>query len=254
MDSTGDFVVAWESYGEDGSSYGVYANRYDLPVVTTTSSAVRLHRQQRRRGRRSGRHAHRQRKLRDYHATVSISNGYVSGEDSLGFVTQGNISGTFSASTGTLTLSGAGNAAQYQTALEWLPTRTLATTRQPRPAPSASRSSTVWALPASSAPRPMPHGRSAGRRGDPVLDHCAACIAHGGWHREHHHHRRTCRRSRTVSGFTGRSRSEQPLPRLLAASFTEIGKATVTATLDSAGTRTIAANDAADTVSGTSNP
>jgi hypothetical protein len=28
MDSAGDFVVAWSSYGEDGSKYGVYAQRY----------------------------------------------------------------------------------------------------------------------------------------------------------------------------------------------------------------------------------
>ena len=28
MDSAGDFVVAWQSYGEGGSSYGVYAQRY----------------------------------------------------------------------------------------------------------------------------------------------------------------------------------------------------------------------------------
>lgn len=29
MDSTGDFVVAWTSYGQDGSYYGVYAQRYN---------------------------------------------------------------------------------------------------------------------------------------------------------------------------------------------------------------------------------
>jgi large repetitive protein len=30
MDADGDFVVAWTSNGQDGSSYGVYAQRYDL--------------------------------------------------------------------------------------------------------------------------------------------------------------------------------------------------------------------------------
>ncbi|MBX7105931.1 MAG: hypothetical protein K1X57_17745 [Gemmataceae bacterium] len=29
MDSDGDFVVAWESFGQDGSGYGVYARRFD---------------------------------------------------------------------------------------------------------------------------------------------------------------------------------------------------------------------------------
>ena len=29
MDTEGDFVVAWESFGEDGGGYGVYAQRYN---------------------------------------------------------------------------------------------------------------------------------------------------------------------------------------------------------------------------------
>ncbi|MGV3526465.1 MAG: hypothetical protein ACO1RX_19765 [Candidatus Sericytochromatia bacterium] len=29
LDADGDFVVAWQSYGQDGSHYGVYAQRYD---------------------------------------------------------------------------------------------------------------------------------------------------------------------------------------------------------------------------------
>ena len=28
MDSAGDFVVTWESYGEDSSDFGVYAQAY----------------------------------------------------------------------------------------------------------------------------------------------------------------------------------------------------------------------------------
>ena len=35
MDSAGDFVVAWQSYGQDGSSYGIYAQLY-----ASTGSAV----------------------------------------------------------------------------------------------------------------------------------------------------------------------------------------------------------------------
>jgi hypothetical protein len=29
MDATGDFVISWASYGQDGSNYGIYAQRYD---------------------------------------------------------------------------------------------------------------------------------------------------------------------------------------------------------------------------------
>ncbi len=29
MDSNGDFVVAWETYGQDGSGYGIYAQQYN---------------------------------------------------------------------------------------------------------------------------------------------------------------------------------------------------------------------------------
>jgi Ca2+-binding RTX toxin-like protein len=48
MDADGDFVVTWTSYGQDGSSYGVYAQRYNAAGVaqgsefllnTTTSSS-----------------------------------------------------------------------------------------------------------------------------------------------------------------------------------------------------------------------
>ncbi len=33
MDADGDFVVAWQSYGQDGSGYGVYAQRYSAAGV-----------------------------------------------------------------------------------------------------------------------------------------------------------------------------------------------------------------------------
>lgn len=33
MDAEGDFVVAWMGYGQDGSSYGIYAQRYDATGV-----------------------------------------------------------------------------------------------------------------------------------------------------------------------------------------------------------------------------
>lgn len=50
-------------------------------------------------------------------ATVSISAGFVSGEDVLGFVNQSGITGTYDPSSGVLTLTGTASLADYQAAL-----------------------------------------------------------------------------------------------------------------------------------------
>ena len=50
-------------------------------------------------------------------ATVSISSGFVSSEDSLQFVNQNGITGSYDSSTGVLTLTGSAPLADYQTAL-----------------------------------------------------------------------------------------------------------------------------------------
>ncbi|WP_160167686.1 DUF4347 domain-containing protein [Methylomonas sp. MK1] len=50
-------------------------------------------------------------------ATVQISGNYASGQDVLAFTDQNGITGSWNASTGTLTLSGSATVAQYQTAL-----------------------------------------------------------------------------------------------------------------------------------------
>jgi large repetitive protein len=42
MDANGDFVVAWESDGQDGSSYGIYAQRYVFEDSPTTSGLADL--------------------------------------------------------------------------------------------------------------------------------------------------------------------------------------------------------------------
>ena len=49
---------------------------------------------------------------------VEISSNYVNGEDSLSFSNQNGISGSWDASSGTLTLSGTATVAEYQTALQ----------------------------------------------------------------------------------------------------------------------------------------
>src|SRR5262249_42066821 len=50
-------------------------------------------------------------------ATITFADGYVNGEDSLGFSDQNGITHTFDVTNGTLTLSGSSSVANYQTAL-----------------------------------------------------------------------------------------------------------------------------------------
>ena len=50
-------------------------------------------------------------------ATITISSGYVSSEDVLGFTTQNGISGSWSSGSGVLTISGTSRKANYETAL-----------------------------------------------------------------------------------------------------------------------------------------
>lgn len=51
-------------------------------------------------------------------ATVSISSGFSSAEDALGFMNQNGLTGTYNSSTGVLTITGDGTLAQYQQALQ----------------------------------------------------------------------------------------------------------------------------------------
>jgi len=39
MDAGGSFIVTWNSYGQDGDSYGIYAQRYQLPPTVTDLQA-----------------------------------------------------------------------------------------------------------------------------------------------------------------------------------------------------------------------
>ncbi len=124
MDSEGDFVVTWQSFGQGGSEYGVYARRYNAiltstaPVVTTTGSALSYTANSGPQDVDPGVTVTDSESSNITSATVSISSGYVSSEDVLAFATEGNISGSFTIGSGTLVLSGTATVAQYQTALE----------------------------------------------------------------------------------------------------------------------------------------
>ncbi|MDP3170410.1 MAG: VCBS domain-containing protein, partial [Polaromonas sp.] len=67
-------------------------------------------------------------------ATISIGTGFTSGQDVLGFVTMGAITGSYNATTGVLTLSGTATVAQYQAAL-----RTVAYTNTSETPSTAAR-------------------------------------------------------------------------------------------------------------------
>ena len=120
-DSAGDFVIAWQSTGEDGSGYGVYAQRdgYTTPFVTTSSGSLSY-------SANSGslKPVDANLSLSDGEsstltsATVTISSGYVNGEDVLAFTNQNGITGNFTAASGTLLLTGTATVSQYQAALE----------------------------------------------------------------------------------------------------------------------------------------
>ena len=51
-------------------------------------------------------------------ATISITSGFVSGEDVLSFVDTGSITGSYNAGSGVLTLTGSASKASYESALE----------------------------------------------------------------------------------------------------------------------------------------
>ena len=126
MDSAGDFVVAWESQGQDGSGYGIYSQLFKaqfapvlsqiesapLNFVGPSASAVTSTLQAT--GSVTG-------------ATITISNNYQNGEDLLGFVNTANITGSWNPATGTLTLAGTDSAINYSAALQSVTFRDVST-------------------------------------------------------------------------------------------------------------------------------
>ena len=119
VDSVGDFVVAWDSGGEDGSSYGVYSRRYRAdvaPVLSDTESALNAV------GALStpASSALIASDIDDStwtDATIQIATNYVPGQDKLSFASQNGITGSWNAANGTMTLSGTSSVANYQAAM-----------------------------------------------------------------------------------------------------------------------------------------
>ena len=120
MDSAGDFAIAWGSFGQDGSAYGVYAQRYKTDVAPwlsqiegsplnavgslstpITSSLLAFDVDS---NNLSG-------------ATIQISINDRSDQDLLAFTNTANITGSWNVATGTLTLTGTDSVSNYRTAL-----------------------------------------------------------------------------------------------------------------------------------------
>ncbi|MCF2148535.1 putative Ig domain-containing protein [Desmonostoc muscorum LEGE 12446] len=121
IDADGDFVISWQSYGQDGSLYGVYAQLYknsNLPPTITSGSASALAYIE-----NAATAIDSAITIADTDspnlsgATISITSGFVPGEDTLAFTNQNGISGSYNSSTGILTLTGSATIANYQTAL-----------------------------------------------------------------------------------------------------------------------------------------
>ncbi len=117
MDSTGDFVVAWESARQDGSGYGIYDKQFAPPVVTTSTNTVGYNVGGGAQDVDTGVSISDSESATIASATVTISSGYHSAEDSLSFTPVGNISGSFSSVSGALTLTGSDSLADYEAAL-----------------------------------------------------------------------------------------------------------------------------------------
>jgi len=120
MVSSGDLVVAWSSLSQDGSNYGVYAQRYqgevapflphieDTPLAATASLFTPV---------TTALLVFDQDSDNLTGATVQIADGYRKGEDVLKFTNTAKITGVFDTTSGTLKLTGIDSVSNYRSAL-----------------------------------------------------------------------------------------------------------------------------------------
>lgn len=120
MDAQGEFVVAWTSTGQDGSGQGVYSQQFlntQTPLLlqiegTTLSAVGSLYNP-----------VTSQLNVRSAQApnwtsaTIAITSGYQNGQDVLSFTNTANITGSWNAATGILTLTGTDSVSNYRSAL-----------------------------------------------------------------------------------------------------------------------------------------
>jgi len=121
MDAAGDFVIVWESAGQDGSGYAVYAQRYRVDVAPllyqgassspgfTASQPVAVDPSLMVFDHDAGTWSS---------ATIKITGNYQNGQDQLLFTNTAKIKGSWNAAKGTLTLTGIDSLSDYRTALQ----------------------------------------------------------------------------------------------------------------------------------------
>jgi Ca2+-binding RTX toxin-like protein len=120
MDADGDFIISWQSLGQDGSSDGIYAQLYKSgvpPTITSTTNSALAYTENAITSIDSAITVNDEDSPNLASATISISSGFVSGQDTLAFTNQNGITGSYNSSTGVLTLTGTSSVANYQTAL-----------------------------------------------------------------------------------------------------------------------------------------
>ncbi|MBD2410859.1 hypothetical protein FACHB389_00145 [Nostoc calcicola FACHB-389] len=121
MAGNGEFVISWQSLYQDGSNNGVYAQLYNssnvAPTITPSSASALAYTENATTAIDSGITVSDTDSANLSSATVSITSGFISGQDTLAFTAQNGITGSYDSSTGVLTLTGSSTVANYQTVL-----------------------------------------------------------------------------------------------------------------------------------------
>ncbi|MBL1199005.1 MAG: hypothetical protein FWK04_07950 [Nostoc sp. GBBB01] len=121
LDDNGNFLISWNSSGQDGSGDGIYAEHYRnsgaAPTITSGFTSALAYSENEIKVIDSGITVGDTDSTNFVSATVSISSGFISGEDVLAFTNQNGITGSYNSSTGVLTLTGSSTVANYQAAL-----------------------------------------------------------------------------------------------------------------------------------------
>ncbi|MEH1796410.1 beta strand repeat-containing protein [Nostoc sp.] len=120
--ANGEYVISWQSNGQDGSSNGIYAQVYNSslvpPTITSTSASALAYTENSTKAIDSGITVSDTDSPNLASATVTITSGFVSAQDILTFINQNGIIGSYNNNTGVLTLTGSSSVANYQTALQ----------------------------------------------------------------------------------------------------------------------------------------
>ncbi|MDZ8086445.1 MAG: cadherin-like domain-containing protein, partial [Nostoc sp. DedQUE12b] len=121
MNAGGDFVISWQSDGQDGSINGIYAqlnpNKGVPPTIISASVSALAYTENTTIAIDSGITVSDQDSDNLASATISITSGFASAQDTLAFTNQNGITGSYDSTAGVLTLTGSSTVANYQAAL-----------------------------------------------------------------------------------------------------------------------------------------